>query len=275
MVSVLITAYNREKYIEDSVQSILNSRFQDFELIIVDDCSTDSTYELSNNLANTDSRIRVFRNERNLGDYPNRNRAATYATRKYLKYVDSDDKIFPETLGIMVEAMETYSQAAFCISARPHEKLEISPILLNPYESYYQHFFKDGFMDNGPLAVMIRRECFEAIGGFTGKRMIGDVECWLKLASRYPVIRINGGLVFWRQHEEQEFNKGFDYYLVEGLRVYAEALNRKDCPLSQEEIQVVIKRKKKEHYNYLFRFLLKRQEFNKSLSLFKQLRNIQ
>ena len=88
-ISVLMTAFNREKYIGEAIESVLASTFKDFELIIVDDCSSDKTVEIAKNYENLDKRVKVFLNEKNLGDYSNRNKAASLANGKYIKYVDA------------------------------------------------------------------------------------------------------------------------------------------------------------------------------------------
>src|SRR4051812_47750099 len=91
LVSVLMTSYNREKYIAQAIESVIASTYSNLELIIVDDCSKDSTVSIARSYAENDKRVKVYVNEKNLGDYPNRNKAASYATGKYLKYVDADD----------------------------------------------------------------------------------------------------------------------------------------------------------------------------------------
>src|SRR5207245_7643788 len=78
-VSVLMTAYNREQYIASSIESVLVQTFDDLELVIVDDGSTDGTVEIARHFARQDPRVRVDVNDRNLGDYANRNRAAALA----------------------------------------------------------------------------------------------------------------------------------------------------------------------------------------------------
>src|SRR5690606_2521559 len=95
LVSVLMTVYNREKYIAEAIKSVLASTYQNWELIIVDDQSMDNSVAIAQSFAQKDPRIQVHVNKENLGDYPNRNRAASYAKGKYLKYVDSDDLIYP------------------------------------------------------------------------------------------------------------------------------------------------------------------------------------
>ncbi len=83
IVSILMTAYNREAFIEKSRNCIINSTFDNWELIIVDNQNTDQTVKIANHYTSTDSRIKVFINDNNLGDYPNRNKAASYASGKY------------------------------------------------------------------------------------------------------------------------------------------------------------------------------------------------
>ena len=90
LVSVLTTDYNSEKHLAAAIESVLAQTMEDFELIVVDDCSTDRSVEIAR-LYENDPRVRIFINEENLGDYPNRKRAAFYASGKYIKYVDADD----------------------------------------------------------------------------------------------------------------------------------------------------------------------------------------
>ncbi|MBK8712927.1 MAG: glycosyltransferase family 2 protein [Niastella sp.] len=96
LVSVLMTAYNRQQFIAEAIESVLASTYQNWELIIVDDGSKDDTVAVTKSYAEKDNRIHVYVNEKNLGDYPNRNKAAFYANGKYLKYLDSDDLIMKE-----------------------------------------------------------------------------------------------------------------------------------------------------------------------------------
>src|SRR5688572_26575631 len=115
LVSVLMTAYNREKYIAESIESVLRSTYIHFELIIVDDASKDRTVEIARSYK--DPRIQVYVNEKNLGDYPNRNRAASYASGKYIKYLDADDIIYYYGLGVMVEYIERFPKAGFALAS--------------------------------------------------------------------------------------------------------------------------------------------------------------
>jgi len=88
-VTVVIPAYNSSKYIEETINSILNQSFNDFELLIINDCSNDDTLEIINSYK--DNRIRVFSNEKNMGITPTRNRGLELAKGKYVTFMDHDD----------------------------------------------------------------------------------------------------------------------------------------------------------------------------------------
>ena len=235
-VSVLMTAYNRERFIVDAIESVLASSFRDFELVIVDDASGDRTWHIIQEFARRDERIRPFRNEHNLGDYPNRNRAAEVARGKYLKYVDSDDKILPHGLATMVTAMEAHPRAALGLSFSKTEGLP-GPVELSPVEAYRRHFLEDGLFGCGPLGVIIRAECFRERGGFSGQRYVGDLELWGGLAARHPVVLIPNGLVWWREHEGQEYLRGITTGLYPQLthNTSIRSLVDSACPLPQTE----------------------------------------
>lgn len=91
-------AYNAEKYIEESICSILDQTYSCFELLIVDDHSTDATLDIIKKYANNDSRIKIFKNTSNLGVAESRNKAIESAIYKYICFLDSDDMWEPQKL---------------------------------------------------------------------------------------------------------------------------------------------------------------------------------
>lgn len=244
MVSVLMTTYNREKYLAIAVESVLASTYTDFELIIVDDQSKDRSYEIALEYAERDSRVRVFRNEKNLGDYPNRNKAASLARGKYLKYVDADDMIYPTGLQVMVSGMENFPEAGWGLSSLPQDKDRIFPFMLSGREAYLRHYFKERLFHKAPLSAIIKKEAFDKVGGFTGKRYLGDFEMWHILANHYPVVLMAQGVVWYREHEEQEMqNNRIDLSIpFKYLKCSEEMINDSACPLNQEEKKNALKK---------------------------------
>ena len=94
-VSVLIPAYNVEKYVEECLDSILNQTMQDFEIICVDDCSTDGTLRILREYEERDDRIHVYTHDVNKGQSAGRNLALSKASGMYVYMMDSDDKLVP------------------------------------------------------------------------------------------------------------------------------------------------------------------------------------
>lgn len=203
-VSVLVTVYNREAYLAACLDSILASTWQDFEVVVVDDGSTDGSVSVAENYAVRDPRIRFFRNEKNLGDYPNRMRAAELARGEYLKYVDADDLIYPHSLEIMVEAMKRYPLAAFALSLNQIDPLLPYPFVSSPAVVMTRHFIEKSLFGCGPTGAIIRRDAFETVGGFSGRQFVGDSELWLKLGEHWPLVSLPPALVWLRQHEGQQ-----------------------------------------------------------------------
>ncbi|MEG3638712.1 glycosyltransferase family 2 protein [Magnetococcus sp. PR-3] len=235
-VSILITAYNREDFVGEAIESVIQSTYTDWEMIIVDDGSLDATYDLCCRYAEKDHRIHVYRNETNLGDYPNRNRAAELARGRYLKYVDSDDHLYPHSLAYLVSLMEEHPEAGYALSQdsfvnRPH------PILLSPYEAYFINFFHYNLFVRSPNSAFIRTDAFRQIGGFSGKRHVGDHEIWLKLSRHYPLLTTPPALAWDRTHPGQEKSLNREKKLGMHQQIQQEALEHNDCPLNNRERQ--------------------------------------
>lgn len=249
LVSVLMTSFNRELYIEEAIKSVLESTYSNFELIITDDRSTDRTVEIARQFEAQDKRVKVYINDQNLGDYPNRNKSASLATGKYLKYLDSDDIIYPYSIELMVKAMELYPDAGFCFCHNgQQDNRKPFPISFTPEQAYREHFFNQGFLYAGPGGTLIAKEKFDAVGGFSGIRMVGDYELWLKLAAIYPSVKVQPGLIWWRVHEGQEFaagNSKQNLYIKMSYKVTMAALKHNNCPLSEEEKKIAVSNQKK------------------------------
>lgn len=100
-------AYNAEKYIGEAIESILNQTFKDFEFIIIDDCSTDRTWEIIQGYIKKDSRIIALKNEKNLRISATLNRGIEIAKGKYIARMDADDWSYPDRLQKQYEFMES------------------------------------------------------------------------------------------------------------------------------------------------------------------------
>ena len=236
LVSVLTTCYNREGYVAEAIESVLASSFADFELIIVDDGSKDHSVAIAKQYEKRDRRVKVYVNEKNLGDYANRNKAASFATGKYIKYLDSDDVMYNHCLQAMVYSMEKFPEAGFGLSAKGDTN-DPYPVCISPKQAYQEHFNGFGHFHRAPGSSIIKREAFEKIGGFTGERMIGDTELWFRLGRQFSLVKFPVDLYWARSHNNQESQSDYAKKLYEALqkKVLANSFAHKDCPLTEVE----------------------------------------
>lgn len=260
LVSVLMTCYNREGFIAESIETVLKSSFKDFELIISDDASTDNTIAVVKKYQQQDSRIKLYINEKNLGDYFNRNKVASYAKGKYIKYLDSDDQIAIDGLQIMLDAMEAFPQAGLGIAQfdTPENYKEGYPQCITPEQAYLEHYDGQGILRYGPTGTIIRRNVFFELNCFGTSRFLGDTEFWLKLASKYPIVKIQPGVVNWRIHDGQEYDIGHKHYayLRQSYPIFINSLRSVNCPLRSEDIERIILRLKWKHARDILRLAI-------------------
>ena len=267
LVSVLMTAYNREAFIGQAIESVLSSSYTNFELIVVDDVSRDGTVQIAREMAARDKRVKVYVNDKNLTDYPNRNKAASYANGKYLKYVDSDDILYPYGLEMMVYRMECHPEAAVGLAKRGFSDRPF-PVFLQPRESYYMNFMQQVFLFvNAPTSAIIRRDRFEEAGGFSGVNQFGDYEFWLKMAAHYPILLMEGDVSWDRDHPGSEKNKDDIFFKTRlWYSITKAALTNENNPLPEEVTQIALKRLRSDYKKFIVSSVL-RGNIRKGLSL--------
>ena len=98
LVSVIMPAYNSEVFISESIQSVINQTYPNWELLVIDDASSDSTKKIAEKFSSEDSRIRFFQNSSNSGTHHSRNRGIKAASGDFIAFLDADDLWKPEKL---------------------------------------------------------------------------------------------------------------------------------------------------------------------------------
>jgi glycosyltransferase involved in cell wall biosynthesis len=271
-VSVLVTVHNREAFLGPCLDSILRSTFEDFEVVVVDDRSSDGSAAIAREAASRDSRIRFIQNEQNLGDYPNRMRAAEESRGHYIKYVDSDDLIYPHSLAIMVEAMKSNPATALGLSHSLPEDDEPYPWQLAPRDSWRKHFLGDGCFGCGPSGAIMSRERFFEAGGFRSWGVLSDTDLWYRMSARWPVVLLAPGLVWWRRHEMQEFTRdgAKEKYLESGYKLDVHALESKENPLTADETRAAFDRVRQHHARRLLALSLRSRRPLDGWRMFRQ-----
>jgi glycosyltransferase involved in cell wall biosynthesis len=261
VVSVLVTVYNSAQYLRACLESILASTMRDFEVVIVDDLSSDGSVEIAEEFASRHACVRFIRNETNLGDYPNRMKAASLARGRYLKYVDSDDLIYPHTLAVMSEALNANADANLALSHPLPEADQPYPWKLSSHDAWSKEFIGTGCMGSGPTGAIIRCSAFVESGGFRNWGVLSDTDLWYRLSARAPIMLLPPGLVWWRRHSDQEFtkNRAELVYLERGFELVMATLASPESPLSKAETRQAIGRARQHHARRLLSLGLKRR----------------
>ncbi len=109
-VSVLIPLYNAEKYISSTLESVLQQTYEDFEIVIVDDCGTDSSIRIAEEFGKKDSRIKIIYNDKNRGIAYSRNRGIESCKGEYIAILDNDDIMTPRRLELQVQYLENHQE---------------------------------------------------------------------------------------------------------------------------------------------------------------------
>lgn len=229
LVSVNMAAYNAGKYIAEAIQSVLNQTYKNWELIIINDCSTDSTAEEISKFK--DERIKVFHNEQNEGIVYTRNRALHYSQGKYISVLDADDVYLPEKLKTQVEFLEGYDDYAMVGSAFRFIDEESKPLSdMTCWFAKAEYFpaillFNNFFVHS---STMFRTHLAKDIlykplvkGCAPGE----EYQLFVEFARTHKIYNINKELMYYRQHavsiskvREDKINEYIDIIVINQLK---------------------------------------------------------
>lgn len=230
-VSVIIPTYNREKYIVETLQSVFAQTFTDYEVIVIDDGSTDNTSVV---LKPYLDRI-IYIRKPNGGQGSARNAGIKMAKGEYMAFLDSDDLWMPEKLELQVKYLDEHPDVGLVFTDyvvfsedSPSHGLspargeggqrrfsdELNKKCYSGNDLSFNILFRGNFIAN--LTVMVRMDCFECVGYFDESReLIGgeDYDMWLRIAIRYKLGHIPEILAQYRVHGDNvigtDLEKGY------------------------------------------------------------------
>lgn len=200
-ISIVMPVFNREKYVADAVISILTQTFADFEFIIIDDGSTDSTFDILKSF--NDKRIKLLSKNENQGNYVARNKGMELASGKYICVMDSDDIALPQRIQKQFDFMESNTQYGLCGS---FVKIEASDEIVIAPENYDE--IKVWSMSN----IMFRHPTVFIRNEFLKKyklkyndtyRYAADYDFLVRATHLFPVTNIQEVLLEYRRHADQ------------------------------------------------------------------------
>ncbi|CAC5346041.1 MULTISPECIES: glycosyltransferase [Planktothrix] len=203
LISVIIPVFNGEKTIYYTIESVLNQTFTDFELIIINDGSTDSTLDIISSI--NDSRIKFF-------SYPNgnqavsRNRGMTHAKGKYIAFLDADDLWTPDKLEMQYQALQDHPEAAVAYSWTDYIDESSQFLRCGSHKTVngdaYPNLLVVNILENGSNPL-IRRQALVEVGNFNPDfTPAEDWDMWLRLAKKYQFITIPRPQILYRQSSQ-------------------------------------------------------------------------
>jgi glycosyltransferase involved in cell wall biosynthesis len=216
MISVVIPLYNKENEIANTLQSVLRQSYQNFEIVIVDDGSTDESVEVVAQLK--DDRIRLI-TQTNQGVSAVRNRGIHEAKYKYIAFLDADDEWAPDYLATQIQLIQKFPECGvFACAYEFHEEdgsiknLILNKITFKETQGILSNYFEVAACSHPPLwtsAIVVEKEAILSVGGFPlGVDLGEDLLTWAKLAVRYRIAYDITPLAYYnRINPEKDENK--------------------------------------------------------------------
>lgn len=208
LVSVLMPCFNVEKYVEESLNSILNQTYKNLEIIAINDCSSDETGTILKQMAKKDSRIKVIDNEENLKLIKTLNKGITLCSGEYIARMDADDIALPTRIEkevIFLEEHKDHDIVSTLFYAFPSENPDKKSLHHNPIhheELCAYMLFKSGICHP---AVMIRKRVFTELGLHFGAEYlhVEDYALWSQAIYLTKLANVDEGLLLYRVHKQQ------------------------------------------------------------------------
>jgi glycosyltransferase involved in cell wall biosynthesis len=242
-VSVIIPTYNRLPLLKEAVESVLTQDFEDLELIVVDDGSTDGTGE---EMERYSGRVKLLQHSENKGVSAARNKGILHAKGKYLSFLDSDDLWVKGKLKIQVAFLDDNPQYPLCYTDEIwiRKGKRVNPKL--KHAKYSGWIFERclPLCTISPSSVMIRKALFSKVGLFDEALPVcEDYDFWLRVSVRFPIFFINRKLIIKRGGHPDQLSQrswGNDRYRVIALEKLLS-----ECSITPEERALVLEEMKR------------------------------
>ena len=181
MVSIIMPAYNAENYIREAVESVLSQTYSKWELLIIDDCSTDSTYKIVESYTQNNNHIRYIKNHHNIGVAETRNKGINKALGEWIAFLDSDDKWAPQKLEKLINLAQK-QKAEFVFSGSSFIDENSVPLdfyLAVPDHITYRELLKQNIISCS--SVLIRKDLIIQYPMQYASRIHEDFAVWLQI----------------------------------------------------------------------------------------------
>ncbi|MBS1774583.1 MAG: glycosyltransferase [Bacteroidetes bacterium] len=219
-ISVILPVYNGMPYLKESVSSVLSQQNADFELLILDDCSTDESVKYLQTI--NDSRVKLYKNDTNKKLFYNLNYLSRKSNSPLIKLWSQDDVMLPDALSEIVAFHKAHPEVGFSYTARNYidetgsviatAKYDPTPEIIDA-ETHAKICFYTGSIAGNIANVTIVKEALEKVGYFNEQMIIsGDFDMWVRIAEFYKIGFMNKPLINLRNHSGQ-LSRQTKYYI--------------------------------------------------------------
>lgn len=237
-VSVIIPSFNHAQFVENAINSVLAQDYENFELIVIDDGSSDDSAAVLSGIA-PDSRLRIIINDVNKGQSAVVNQAMTIAGGEYISYLPSDDWYFPNKLSLQVEKFMSCERDVGVVYGRGLRYFTDTDLTLSVELPMYrgwvlEHLIKEPCFIY-PITPMFRRECFDFARPDETYKAEGEA-IYMKLAIKYKFDYVDEVVGVMRDHS---YNTGKNSVMMynDNIRYWDEFFLRNDLPASIRKIK--------------------------------------
>lgn len=244
LVSVIIPCYNTSKYVEQAIRSIMNQTYKNLEIIVTDDYSTDDTLEILQNLAKEDSRIRLYKNERNLKIIKTLNQMVQKSNGEYIARMDADDISAPDRIEKQLEYLQKHKEIDVCgtnavIIDENNNKIGKS-ILPSSFDEVV--FYSKYFCPVYHPTILGKSWVFKENPYSEDFVHIEDYELWVRLLflKNVKISNIEEKLFFYRKSKSQISSENSLFQLKSTEKIYKKYLKKEDCIENSEYKRVIL-----------------------------------
>ena len=227
-VSVIIPTYNRAHLIGRAIKSVLSQTYRDFEVIVVDDGSTDNTEEVLRNFKDENEKIKYIRHKENRGGSAARNTGIKNARGQYLAFLDSDDEWLPEKLEKQINIFCKCPDSVGVVYCLPYMQYDPSRYMrkVNIPNLSHSNMYKFLLKDSSPIVLtslfMLSKRVFEKSGMFDERLpCFQDHDLWIRVAKYYEFEFVDKHLVIIHQHLDSSLSRNIET-LMKGLPLFLE-----------------------------------------------------
>lgn len=229
LISVVMPAHNAQKYISGAIESILNQTFKNFELIIINDSSTDKTLTIVKSFSKKDSRIRIVNNDTRLNIARTLNKGISLAKSNIIARMDADDIAFPNRLELQYKLINSSKNIAVVGANIAIMNTVGKQIAIRKYPNSTGELKKCLFRYS-PFAhpiVMFRKDMFEEVGGYNPKYSpTEDLDLWFRLGSMYKFKSISEPLLKYRIYERSSSHKAIKNLEILVFKIRLNAISK-------------------------------------------------